>query len=126
MGDEDLERTMALARVAIQDRPNMVSDGNPQEQLAQAFERHADRITKAAQRLREVGEQNFLGRTVEGETATYNIRLGAYGHERSLHNTILEQATEARAIAQALREIGRQILRTEGTSEAEIRRLIGG
>lgn len=125
MADEDLDRMMALARVAIQDRPNMVSDGNPQEQLARAFERHADRIDTAALRLRAVGDINNLGPTVEGEAATHNIRLGAYEHDRSLYKTMRNQAADARAIANALRDIGRQILRTEGTSEAEISRLIG-
>jgi hypothetical protein len=125
MGDEDHERMMALARASIQDRPNMVSDGNPQEQLARAFDRHADRIDIAALELRAVGQQNNLGPTVEGEAATYNIRLGAYGHSHSLYNTMRSQATEARAIANALRDIGRQILRTEGASEAAISRLIG-
>lgn len=125
MGDEDLERTMALARVAIQDRPNMVSDGNPQEQLARAFDRHAARLTAAARDLRDVGLQNFLGRTVEGEAATYNIRLGVVEHDRSLFKSLVTQADEARAIASALRDIGRQILRTEGASEAEISGLIG-
>ncbi|TWS22692.1 hypothetical protein FK268_18360 [Tsukamurella sputi] len=126
MADEDLDRMMALARVAIQDRPNMVSDGNPQEQLARAFERHANRVDSAAYSLREVGQQNNLGPTVEGEAATHNIRLGAYEHDRSLYNSMRAQAADARAIADALRDIGRQLLRTEGTSEAEIRRLIGG
>ncbi len=103
----------------------MVSDGNPQEQLARAFERHAERIVAAAFGLREVGQQNFLGPTVEGEAASFNIRHGAYQHDRSLYNTVRAQATEARSIAKALRRIGKQILRTEGSSEAEISRVIG-
>ncbi|RDH11682.1 hypothetical protein [Tsukamurella pulmonis] len=125
MSDWEIETIMGLARVAIQDRPNMVSDGNPQEQLARAFERHAERVTTAGQRLREVGQQNFLGPTVEGEAATFNIQHGVLRHDQSLYNSLRAQATEARSVATALRSIGRQILRTEGASETEISRLIG-
>ncbi|KXP11882.1 hypothetical protein [Tsukamurella pseudospumae] len=113
------------ARDGIAGRPNMVSDGNPQEELARALERHADRLATAAREMRDVGLTNHLGPTVEGEAATYNIRLGAVDHDRSIHNTFLAQAAEARSLASTYREIGRWILRTEGASEEQINRLIG-
>jgi hypothetical protein len=124
MSDE-LAQIIEEARASIKDRPVMVSDGNPQEQLARAFDRHANRLTEAANRLRDVGSQNHLGPTVEGEAATYNIRLGAVEHEQSLFNTFRAQAAEARSMATGLREIGRRIGRTEGAGEDEINRTIG-
>ncbi|WP_231855584.1 hypothetical protein [Tsukamurella pseudospumae] len=113
------------AREGINDRPSMVSDGNPQEELARALERHADRLIEAARDVYNVGTQNFLGPTVEGEAATYNIRLGVVDHERSIRNTFVAQAAEARSMAESYREIGRWILRTEGASEEQINRVIG-
>ncbi|WP_019203779.1 hypothetical protein [Tsukamurella sp. 1534] len=125
MADGELAQIIDAAHDAIKDRPTMVSNGNPQEELAKAFDRHADRLDAAAGGLRDVGDQNNLGPTVEGEAATFNIRLGAVDHERSLSRTFKAQAAEARSIAAAYREIGRQILRTEGANEASINRLIG-
>lgn len=124
MADGELTQIIEAARDGIADRPNMVSDGNPQEELARALERHADRLVSAADGLREVGAINHLGPTVEGEAATYNIQLGAVEHERSLYNTFLSQAKEARSLAATYREIGRWILRTEDTSEDRINQLI--
>ncbi|ADG79519.1 PE domain-containing protein OS=Tsukamurella paurometabola (strain ATCC 8368 / DSM / CCUG 35730/ CIP 100753 / JCM 10117 / KCTC 9821 / NBRC 16120 / NCIMB 702349 / NCTC 13040) OX=521096 GN=Tpau_2921 PE=4 SV=1 [Tsukamurella paurometabola] len=124
MSDGTLGQIMDEAQAAIADRPNMVMDGNPHEELARALERHAERITEAAKGLREVGRINYLGPTVEGEAATYNIRLGAVEHEQSLRSTYLAQATEARALAESIRATGRRILRTEGVSADEIDRLI--
>ncbi|GAA1073201.1 hypothetical protein [Tsukamurella spumae] len=125
MADGELTEIIAAAREGIADRPSMVSDGNPQEELARALERHADRLEMAAFGLRDVGALNNLGPTVEGEAATYNIRLGAVEHDRSLRNTFLAQSTEARSLAETYREIGRWIMRTEGASEEQINRVIG-
>ncbi|KXP12550.1 hypothetical protein [Tsukamurella pseudospumae] len=125
MADGELTQIIEAAREEIADRPSMVSDGNPQEELARALERHADRLEQGALGLYEVGDQNNLGPTVEGEAATFNIRLGAVEHERSLYKTILAQAAEARSLAATYREIGRWILRTEGASEEQISRVIG-
>ncbi|GAA1088053.1 hypothetical protein [Tsukamurella spumae] len=125
MADGELTQIIEAARDGIADRPNMVSDGNPQEELARALERHADRLAKAAEEMSDVGSLNYLGPTVEGESATHNIRLGAVEHERSLYNTFLAQAVEARSLATTYREIGRWILRTEGASEDQINHVIG-
>ncbi|KXO97770.1 hypothetical protein [Tsukamurella pseudospumae] len=125
MADGELTQIIEAAREGIAGRPNMVSDGNPQEELARALERHADRLARAAEGLSDIGSLNYLGPTVEGEAATYNIRLGAVEHDRSLYNTFLTQATEARSLAATYREIGRWILRTEGASEDQINRMIG-
>lgn len=124
MSDGTLAKIIDDAEEGIKDRPNMVSDGNPQEELARALERHADRITAAAVVLRDVGSVNHLGPTSEGDAATHNIRLGVADHERSIRNTYLAQAAAARSMAAAVRDIGRQILRTEGASEADIARVI--
>ncbi|BDD83510.1 hypothetical protein TPB0596_32730 [Tsukamurella pulmonis] len=125
MADPELARIIDEAQAAIKDRPNMVSDGNPQEELARAFERHASRLMQAARDVREVGIQNFLGPTDEGEAASYNIRLGAVEHDQSIRTTFIDQATQAKSLAASFRSIGREILRTEGRSEEEINRVIG-
>lgn len=125
MADGELTEIIAAAREGIADRPSMVSDGNPQEELARALERHADRLVSATEGLSEIGYVNHLGPTVEGEAATYNIRLGVVEHDRSIRKTLLAQAAEARSLAETYREIGRWILRTEGSSEEQISRVIG-
>lgn len=125
MAGGELTDIIGAAREGIAGRPNMVSDGNPQEELARALERHADRLEGAAQGVTDVGQVNNLGPTVEGEAATYNIRLGAVEHDRSIQNTFKAQATEARSLAATYREIGRWILRTEGANEEQINRVIG-
>ncbi|KXO93939.1 hypothetical protein AXK61_05235 [Tsukamurella pseudospumae] len=125
MAGGEMTELIEAAREGINDRPSMVSDGNPQEELARALERHADRLIEAARDVYNVGTQNFLGPTVEGEAATYNIRLGVVDHERSIRNTFVAQAAEARSMAESYREIGRWILRTEGASEEQINRVIG-
>lgn len=124
MSDGTLAGVIDQAEAAIKDRPSMVSDGNVQEELALAFERHALRLKAAANLLKEVGSQNHLGPTSEGEAATYNIRLGVVEHDRSIVSTYLAQADEAYSIAAKLRRIGRDILRTEGASESEINNVI--
>lgn len=126
MADGELAEIIDAARDAVKGREIMVSDGNVHEELARAFERHATRLTKAANRLNDVGAQNYLGPTVEGEAATHNIQVGVVTHERSLFNTFNAQAAEARGIARALRENGRRILRAEGANESEINSVIGG
>ncbi|ADG77941.1 putative protein OS=Tsukamurella paurometabola (strain ATCC 8368 / DSM / CCUG 35730 /CIP 100753 / JCM 10117 / KCTC 9821 / NBRC 16120 / NCIMB 702349/ NCTC 13040) OX=521096 GN=Tpau_1312 PE=4 SV=1 [Tsukamurella paurometabola] len=125
MADGELAQIIDAAHEAIKGRPSMVLDGNPHEELARALERHATRLDEAAKGLEEVGQVNHLGPTREGEAATYNIRLGAVEHERSLHRTYLAQAVEARSLASSIRETGRRILRTEGFSQADISRVIG-
>lgn len=124
MSDSTLADVIDQAEAAIKDRPSMVSDGNVQEELALAFERHAERLQDAVEGLKDVGSVNYLGPTSEGEAATYNIRLGVVEHERSIVNTYLAQAEEAHSIADKLRRIGREILRTEGASESEINKVI--
>ncbi len=124
MSDGTLAGVIDQAEAAIKDRPSMVSDGNVQEELALAFERHAERLKSAANSLRDVGTVNHLGPTSEGEAATYNIRLGVVDHEQSIYNTYLAQAEEAHSIADNLRRIGREILRTEGSNESDINRVI--
>ncbi|GAA1011744.1 hypothetical protein GCM10009551_097010 [Nocardiopsis tropica] len=126
MADGELAEIIDAARDAVKGREIMVSDGNVQEELARAFERHALRLESASKDLQKVGAQNYLGPTVEGEAATYNIQVGVVTHERSLFNTFNAQAAEARGIARALRENGRRILRAEGANEAEINAVIGG
>ncbi|MDP0398621.1 hypothetical protein [Tsukamurella strandjordii] len=125
MADGELAQIVDAAHEAIKGRQNMVFDGNPHEELARACERHATRLVRAAEGIFDVGYVNDLGPTTEGEAATNNIRLGVVDHERSIYNTFLAQAAEARSMASGIRETGRRILRTEGISEAEINRLIG-
>ncbi|MET9328589.1 hypothetical protein [Tsukamurella sp. NPDC003166] len=125
MAGGEMTEIIEAAREGIKDRPSMVSDGNPQEELARALERHADRLVAAADGLNDVGSQNLLGPTVEGDAATYNIRLGVVEHDRSIRKTLLAQAAEANSMAESYREIGRWILRTEGASEEQINRVIG-
>lgn len=124
MSDGTLGQIMDEAQAAIAGRPNLVMDGNPHEELARALERHADRITAAAKKVYDVGNYNYLGPTTEGEAVTHNIRLGVVEHERSIRNTYLAQAAEARSMADSIRATGRHILRTEGLNAAEIDRVI--
>ena len=108
MADGELAQIVDAAHEAIKGRQNMVFDGNPHEELARALERHATRVFEATNDLREIATQNFLGPTEEGETATANVRLGVVEHERSIYNTFVAQAAEARSIAASIRETGRR------------------
>ncbi len=111
--DQELEFMKKIARARIADRPNMVVDGNPQEEIARALERHAERLREAAAGLIEVGNKNHLGQTAEGEAATHNIRVAAVTHSRSVMNTLLDQADSAEGIAGGVRQIRRDLEQAE-------------
>lgn len=115
MGYPDADKIRDEAQQRIADRPNMVLDGDPIEELAKAHERHATRIAKIIDSLDEVGRTNYLGDTVEGRAATYNIGVAVRDHEHSVVQNLVREAAEARTIAAALRQIGTDI----GTTELE-------
>ncbi|TWS18678.1 hypothetical protein FK529_13920 [Tsukamurella asaccharolytica] len=113
MGYPDADRIRDEARQRIADRPNMVLDGDPIVELALAHERHASRLVEVIDTLREVGRTNYLGDTVEGRGATYNIGVAVHDHEHSVVRNYLREADEARTIATALRQISKDIGDTE-------------
>lgn len=113
MGSPDADRVRDEARERIAGHPSMVLDGEPIEELAKAHERHATRLEGILKDLADVGTNNYLGETSEGRAATHNIHVAVNSHERSVANTIAEQASQARLIASALRQIGKDIRDTE-------------
>lgn len=114
--DPETELMITIARGRIANRPNVVVDGNPQEEIARALERHAQRLREAAAGLMEVGNKNHLGPTEEGEAATHNIRVAAVTHSRSVYNTLLDQADSAEDIADGVRQTRLELERTERAS----------
>ncbi len=113
MGYPDQERIREEAERRIADRPNMVLDGDPIEELAKAHERHADRLKAIVDSLSEVGRTNYLGDTVEGRAATFNICVAVHDHEHSVVQNLQREADEAKTIAAALRQIARDLGNTE-------------
>ncbi len=113
MGYPDQERIREEAEGRIVDRPNMVLDGDPIEELAKAHERHSERLKKIVRSLSQVGRTNYLGDTVEGRAATYNIGVAVHDHEHSVVQNLNREASDARAIAAALRQIAKDLGDTE-------------
>ncbi|GAA0995808.1 hypothetical protein GCM10009551_061430 [Nocardiopsis tropica] len=107
-------REEAMKRIA--DRPVMVRDGDAIEELARAHERHAERLDAIIEELFRIGNVNHLGDTVEGHSATSNIRAAVRDDPNSVAETIKRQAAKARHIAASLREIDRRTSTTEETS----------
>lgn len=122
MGRPDVDRIRDEAHERIAARPNMVLDGEPIEELARAHERHATRLDEIVDELANIGTNNYLGDTSEGRAATENIHIAVNTHDRSVANTIREQARQARVIASALRQIDRDIRSTESENQAAINR----
>lgn len=113
MGNPDADKIRQEAEQRIADRPNMVLDGDPIEELAKAHERHANRLDALVRSLRNVGRTNYLGDTVEGRAATHNIGVAVHDHEYSVVQNFLRESNEARVIAGALRQIAKDIGETE-------------
>lgn len=120
MGRPDVDKIRDEARERIAGRPSMVLDGEPIEELAKAHERHAERLEAIVRDLRFVGRENHLGNTSEGIAATHNIGVAVHDHDRSVVATIKEQATQARYIAGALRQIDTDIKDTETENRRQI------
>ena len=120
MGRPDVDRIRDDARERIAGRASMVLDGEPIEELAKAHERHAERLDAIVKSLQYVGRENHLGATSEGQAATHNIVVAVHDHERSVVNTIYEQADQARYIARALRQIQPDIAATESENRSQI------
>ncbi|GAA4383430.1 hypothetical protein [Tsukamurella soli] len=118
---EDVETIRARARERVAGRQSMVVDGDVIEELARAFERHAERVRKSILELTDVGRLNHLGNTSEGRTATTNIRASAVEHPRSLRASLMANEHGARAMADNLRAISGMIERADSVSEASIR-----
>ncbi|GAB3125575.1 hypothetical protein GCM10027289_00040 [Tsukamurella serpentis] len=113
MGYPDEERIREQARERIADRPNMVLDGGPIEELARAHERHAERLNAIVDSLGDVGRRNFLGDTTEGRAATHNLGVAVHDHDLSLVRSVSWQAEQATMIAQSLRQIAKDLEDTE-------------
>ena len=109
MGYPDQDRIRAEAAQRIADRPNMVLKDDPIEELAKAHDRHADRVDAIVFSVRHVGRTNYLGDTVEGRAATYNIGVAVHDHENSVVQNLVRESQEARTIAGALRQIAKDI-----------------
>lgn len=123
MGNLEADKIREEAQQRIADRPNMVLDGDPIEELAKAHDRHADRIEVAADSLDDVGATNYLGDVVEGRAATHNLKVAVHDHEHSVVQNFRREATEARAIAVALRQIAKDLGDTEVENAAGIGRV---
>ncbi|MCS3780345.1 hypothetical protein [Tsukamurella ocularis] len=113
MGNPEADKIRQEAEQRIADRPNMVLKGDPIEELALAHERHADRMDLIIKSLESVGRVNYLGDTVEGRGATYNLRVAVHDHEHSVVQNYAREVAEARVIAAALRQIAKDIGDTE-------------
>lgn len=113
MGNPEADKIRDEAQQRIADRPNMVLDGDPIEELAKAHERHADRVDAIVFSVRHVGRTNYLGDTVEGRAATHNIVVAVHDHENSVVQNLVRESQEARTIAGALRQIAKDIGDTE-------------
>lgn len=113
MGYPDQDRIRDEAQQRIADRPNMVLDGDPIEELAKAHERHSQRLLEIVDSLREVGRTNYLGDTVEGRSATHNIGVAVHDHEHSVVQNYLRESGDAQTIAAALRRIAKDLGNTE-------------
>ncbi|NMD56335.1 hypothetical protein HHU10_11995 [Tsukamurella columbiensis] len=113
MGNPDADKIRQEAEQRIADRPNMVLDGDPIEELAKAHDRHAERLRVAIRSLDHVGRTNYLGDTVEGRAATYNIGVAVHDHENSVVQNFTREVQEAEVIAAALRQIAKDIGDTE-------------
>ncbi|AUN40053.1 hypothetical protein [Tsukamurella tyrosinosolvens] len=113
MGNPEADKIREEAQKRIADRPNMVLDGDPIEELAKAHDRHAERLEAIIESLGWVGRNNYLGDTVEGRAATYNIGVAVHDHEHSVVQNFTRELGEARTIASALRQIAKDIGTTE-------------
>lgn len=113
MSNPDADEIRQEAEQRIADRPNMVLDGDPIEELAKAHERHAKRLDLLIESLHSVGRVNYLGDTVEGRAATYNLGVAVHDHEQSVVQNYTREAAEARTIAAALRQIAKDLGDTE-------------
>ncbi|MBS4104426.1 hypothetical protein KFZ73_24755 [Tsukamurella paurometabola] len=120
MGYPDQDRIRDEAQQRIVDRPIMVLNGDPIEELALAHDRHANRLDVIADSLVDVGKVNYLGDVVEGRAATYNINVAVHGHEHSVEQNLRREAAEARTISAALRQIAKDIGDTELENAAGI------
>ncbi|MBS4104497.1 hypothetical protein, partial [Tsukamurella paurometabola] len=123
MGYPDQDRIRDEAQQRIVDRPIMVLDGDPIEELALAHDRHAARLKEIVQSLSEVGRTNYLGDTVEGRAATFNIGVAVREHECSVVQNLDREADEAKMIATALRQIAKDLGDTELENVAGIGRV---
>lgn len=113
MGYPDQDRIRDEAQQRIVDRPIMVLKGDPIEELAKAHDRHAARLRVVVRSLAEVGRTNYLGDTVEGRAATFNIGVAVHDHEHSVVQNFNREITEAETIAAALRQIAKDLGDTE-------------
>ncbi|CAM3276701.1 hypothetical protein [Tsukamurella hominis] len=120
MGSPEADKIRDEAQQRIADRPNMVLDGDPIEELAKAHDRHAARLKEIVQSLTEVGRTNYLGDTIEGRAATFNIGVAVHNHENSVVQNLNREADEAKVIAAALRQIAKDLGDTELENAAGI------
>ncbi|MFC7753567.1 hypothetical protein [Tsukamurella soli] len=116
----DFDEMRELAHERIAGRRGMLLDGDPIEELARAHERHAERLDRAADGLREVGWKNALGDTVEGRTVTTNYRASATAGPQSLRAALISQADASRAIAEGLRAVHTELADTEKVGYTQI------
>ncbi|CAM4013212.1 hypothetical protein GCM10009551_061880 [Nocardiopsis tropica] len=127
--DPEMEAMIAIARERAKARPMMVVDGNPQEEIARALERHAERLRTAARDVYDVGTHNYLGDTVEGVAATNNVRVAVVTHEHSIYNRMMAQASAAEGMADGMRRLRRDLERreSEGTDNiSQVAQQAGG
>lgn len=113
MGNPDADKIRDEAQQRIADRPNMVLKGDPIEELAKSHDRHAARLKVIVRSLSEVGRTNYLGDTVEGRAATFNIGVAVHDHEQSVVQNFNREIAEAEMIAAALRQIAKDLGETE-------------
>ncbi|KXO93737.1 Uncharacterised protein (plasmid) [Tsukamurella tyrosinosolvens] len=113
MGNPDADKIRQEAEQRIADRPNMVLEGDPIEELAKSHDRHAARLKVIVRSLSEVGRTNYLGDTVEGRAATFNIGVAVHDHEQSVVQNFNREIAEAEMIAAALRQIAKDLGDTE-------------
>ena len=117
---EDVDRVRNSAQGRVSEYRGMLVTGDVIEQLAQAHELHAERLTNAIRHLVGIGRRNDLGDTGEGRTVTANYRQSAVDGDQSFLGVVRGQAAESRRIAQMLRKTGDVLESADDDSATEI------
>ncbi|WP_019200788.1 hypothetical protein [Tsukamurella sp. 1534] len=120
MGTPRIDALRDEANKRIADKPSMVHDGDPTEELAQAYERHAERLRAVLKSLADVGFNNYLGEVVEGRAATHNIKVAVHTHTNSISANLKRHIDAAEQRADRLRRDGRALKTTESANESSI------
>ncbi|WP_019200322.1 hypothetical protein [Tsukamurella sp. 1534] len=122
MGTPPIDAARDAATKRIADKPSMVKDGDAIEELARAYERHAERLSLVIRDLTDVGTNNYLGEVVEGRAATHNIKVAVHTHANSIVNNLKRQIEAAYRRADQLRGDDKSIRTTESANEDQVSR----